>query len=757
MKGVKLSVSICVLFFCVSILNAQTIPGLWKDYFSYKYVKQIHAVENSIMATATHGFWIYSPESGEIRKFSKVQGLSDVNIKTSAYSNQYKTIAIGYESGAIDLIKYPSYAIHQVTAISSKSIYGEKSIRDIRFLDSLMYVATDFGLVVYNIVTNTFVSTTILGESGNYVGVTNVFFTESLDSVSIVTENGLYAAHRFDNIADFSLWNRVEGFQNSEIFIGVYFNNSLYYIKKNGSDSSLDSLYVYSDGVRTPFKVQPGYLQSLSVVNNELVILSSFSVRKYSLQEQLRYIHEIPQSDTVSKYSAVTFDYNNDVWLANTIGIVNLESSQSIYPNGINSNMIAGLQYKNDKLYCVCGSANKYNVGLFNILVNGTWYSHINWDVINSLSVYAMPSSDTYYYGTYGWGLVECDNSWSYKTIYTSENSSIQAHPTSGQQYVSGITSDSKGNVWVLNMYAENPLSVKTSDNIWYSYRFPGVTTSDMLVRQIVIAQNGYKWIAGINKKLAVFYENNTLDDTNDDDFVLIPLEDSEGVFASRSTCVVEDNDGTIWIGTDKGIAIHSAPSRVFDDKKTVSRIKIEIDGEVGYLLSTQWITSILVDGANRKWIGTQNSGVFVVSADGTEQIAHYTKENSPLPSNTITSLACNHETGEVFFGTYLGLVSVISDAIRGEFSNSELYVVPNPVRENYMGDIYIYGTTPNAIFKITTISGNLVYEGTANGGVDLWNGTNLLGERVQTGIYLVYVTNEDGSQTGVTKLMFIH
>jgi len=389
-------------------------------------------------------------------------------------------------------------------------------------------------------------------------------------------------------------------------------------------------------------------------------------------------------------------------------------------------------------------------------MVHGTWYSHINWLVLNSLSVYAMPSSDTYFYGTYGWGLVESENSWSYKTIYTSENSTIQAHPTSGQEYVSGITSDSKGNLWVLNMYASKPLSVKTPDNTWYSYSFPGVSTSDMLVRQVVVAQNGYKWIAGINKKLAVFYDNKTLDDTEDDEFVLIPLEDSEGVFASRSTCVVEDNEGAIWIGTDKGIAIHSSPLRVFDDKKSITRIKIEIDGEVGYLLSTQWITSILVDGANRKWIGTQSSGVFVLSADGTEQIAHYTKENSPLPSNNITSLACNHETGEVFFGTYLGLVSVISDATHGEFTNSELHVIPNPVRENYYGSIYIYGTTPNAIYKITTISGNLVYEGIANGGVATWNGTNLHGQRVQTGIYLVYVTNEDGSQTGVTKLMFI-
>ncbi len=173
---------------------------------------------------------MYSLETGEIRKFSKVQGLSDVKLTTSAYSKQYKTIAIGYESGAIDLIEYPSYAMRKITTIFLKDIYGLKTIRDIQFQDSLMYVATDFGLVVYNLESHTFVSTTILGESGKYVAVSQVLFTESSDSVAVITEGDLYTIRKNDNISDFSLWSKVHIplNENAKIHSGVYFNNSLF-------------------------------------------------------------------------------------------------------------------------------------------------------------------------------------------------------------------------------------------------------------------------------------------------------------------------------------------------------------------------------------------------------------------------------------------------------------------------------------------------------------------------------------------------
>ncbi|MDA3882199.1 MAG: hypothetical protein PF481_02840 [Bacteroidales bacterium] len=757
MNKYTFSLFISLILFVPFSLFSQSMPGVWKDYFSYRHIKDIHAVEKSILAVSNLGFWMYSIESKEFRKFSKVQGLSDVSITASIYIPELQKICIGYKSGLIDIIDYPSYSIKKVSEIHSKLIYGSKSIRNFAYADSLLYVATDFGLVVYDVIKNSFITTTIIGESGNYEPVNDVAVDG--DSIAIQTDGTIYTINTKSNIADISLWNSISDVTQDEQvdYSLVFFNNILYYIWQHENDNYLDSLFYIENNQLKPLSFQPGNLKSLSVHNNNLYVHSKNSITV--LENDLNILHEYNFSgDTASNwYNSITVDYNNKIWYTDrNWGISLLSKTNMIYPNGLLFNVIADLHFRNNALYCVSGAAYLYHVGSFSVLVSGKWYIHYNWQAKNTLSVYALPN-DEYYYGTYGCGLFFGTKSWEFDSVYSDTNTVIQAHPSNGMTYISGITSDRYNNVWIANMYSNKPLIVKTPQNKWYAYEFPNISLSDMLVREICVASNGYKWVAGVNNKLIVFYDNKTLDDTSDDDFVSIPLEDTEGKIASRSTCVVEDNSGKMWIGTTTGIAVHTYPKRVFSDKQSIARIKMEIDGEIGYLLSSEWIAEIIVDGANRKWVATQSSGVFLISADGSEQIAHYTKENSPLPSNNISAIEINRKTGEVFFGTNSGLISLMSDAKEGALDNSDMYVVPNPVRELYSGDIYIYGTTANATVKITTISGKLVYEGVANGGVATWNGRNLYGERVNTGIYLVYATNEDGSVTGITKLLVVH
>ncbi|MFW5852269.1 MAG: hypothetical protein ACOCWB_08600 [Bacteroidota bacterium] len=757
MNKYTFSLFISLILFVPFSLFSQSIPGVWKDYFSYRHITDIHAVDKSILAVSNLGFWMYSIENKEFRKFSKVQGLSDISITASIYIPELQKICIGYSSGLIDIIDYPSYSIKKVPEINSKLIYGSKSILNFAYANSLLYIATDFGLAVYDIIENSFITTTIMGESGNYESVKDVAVNG--DSIAIQTNNAIYTANTNTNIADISLWNSISSTTQSKQsdYSLAFLNDKLYYIWQHENDSYLDSLFYIENNQLKPLAFQPGNLKSLSIHNNNLYVLSKHSIG--ILDENLNLLDEqkFPGDTTGNWYTNITVDYSKKIWYTNhNWGIAPVSETKMIFPNGLLSNTIADIDFRNDILYCVSGAAYLYHVGAFGMLVSGKWYVHYNWKTQNTLSVHAHTNND-YYYGTHGYGLVSGSNSWSYDSIYNDTNSIIQAHPSSGLNYISEITSDRYKNVWIANMYSPKPLIVKTPENKWYSYEFPNISFGDMLVRDICIASNGYKWVAGVNNKLMVFYENKTFDDTSDDYYIDIPLEDSEGTIAYRSTCVTEDKTGKIWIGTTSGIAIHSYPKRVFSDKQSISRIKMEIDGEVGYLLSSEWVSDITVDGANRKWVATKNSGVFLISADGFEQIAHYTKKNSPLPSNSISTIKINPETGEVFIGTSSGLISLMSDAIQGASDNSDMYVVPNPVRETYSGDIYIYGTTANATYKITTISGKLVYEGIANGGVATWNGRNLYGERVNTGVYMVYVSNEDGSVSGVTKLLVVH
>ena len=110
-----------------------------------------------------------------------------------------------------------------------------------------------------------------------------------------------------------------------------------------------------------------------------------------------------------------------------------------------------------------------------------------------------------------------------------------------------------------------------------------------------------------------------------------------------------------------------------------------------------------------------------------------------------------------MFIGTAKGIISYRSSATPGGTTNSDVYAYPNPVESGYTGPIAIKGLVSNADFKITDISGNLIYSGRAEGGQAIWNGNNFSGRRAQSGVYLVFVSNDDGSEKLVTKILFIN
>jgi len=183
----------------------------------------------------------------------------------------------------------------------------------------------------------------------------------------------------------------------------------------------------------------------------------------------------------------------------------------------------------------------------------------------------------------------------------------------------------------------------------------------------------------------------------------------------------------------------------------------VEVDGYLARLLENEQVTAVKVDPGNRKWFGTASSGVFLMSPDGTEQILHFDVDNSPLLSNTILDIEIIEETGEVFFATSSGLVSYKADATHGGEEFGHVYAYPNPVEPGYEGMIAIKGLVNEASVKITDISGNVVFETTSEGGQAVWDGNSLGGYRVSTGVYLVFISNDDGSKTMVTKILFVN
>ena len=275
------------------------------------------------------------------------------------------------------------------------------------------------------------------------------------------------------------------------------------------------------------------------------------------------------------------------------------------------------------------------------------------------------------------------------------------------------------------------------------------------------------KWIPSARHTPGIFIwdDKGTLTDQSDDENTFLSSFNDIDNVGSKITptnffCLEQDKNGVFWAGTDIGPLLFYNPSRAFDEDYTCSRVKIPRNDGTGladYLLQNEKVKAIAIDGANRKWIGTETSGLYLMSENGQETIRHFTTSNSPLLSNNIMSLAINPISGEVFIGTNNGLISFQGDAAEGSNIYNNVYAYPNPVRENYNGIITITGLIAKTQVKITDLNGNLIYQTISNGSIATWNGKDVHGRKVNSGIYMAICANEDGTQSAITKIMVIN
>jgi hypothetical protein len=278
-------------------------------------------------------------------------------------------------------------------------------------------------------------------------------------------------------------------------------------------------------------------------------------------------------------------------------------------------------------------------------------------------------------------------------------------------------------------------------------------------IQSLIVSKSNKIWMIIERGGLVGFDYNNTLSTEADDVEKVIAFEQGKGAIPGTSVyCVAEDLNGDLWIGSDKGISVLYNPDNIFNaGLQDVQQIKVNLDGYIGYLLESDKITSIFVDDANRKWIGTETSGLFLVSADGTQQLEHFTTDNSPILSNNIFSITMNRLSGELFIATDKGIVSYKGTATKGfETQCEDVLVYPNPVRPEYNGVIAIRGLLKTSEVRIADAAGNLVYKTNSIGGQAIWNGKNLKGDKAQSGVYYILTTNEDGTSGCSAKVVLI-
>ncbi|MFZ4476164.1 MAG: hypothetical protein ACOYPR_13280, partial [Saprospiraceae bacterium] len=371
--------------------------------------------------------------------------------------------------------------------------------------------------------------------------------------------------------------------------------------------------------------------------------------------------------------------------------------------------------------------------------------------------VAAHPTKDQVFIGSWVGGLLDF-TAGAYTKKYTQNNSILKNAGASGttRTAIGGLAFDASQNLWISNFGAGAPIAVLKADGTLRN--FSASPAQNLL--QVTVDQNGYKWfVVAFNGGVMVYDSGKDLDSPTDDRYKIFTTSNSV-LPTNTVNCVSVDLEGDVWVGTQQGVVSFECGSNVFESTCQGRRRIVTVDGFNGYLLETEDVKTIAVDGANRKWFGTSN-GVFVESPDALTQVANYTSTNSPLFDNTITDIAINNKTGEVWIGTEKGLISLRGEATAGGNVNSNApYAYPNPVRPDYDGPIAIYGLARDANVKITDIAGNLVYEGKALGGQAIWDGRDYLGRRAATGVYLIFATSNvsfDTPDAIITKLVIIN
>ena len=734
--------NLLLLLFPLSLVAQNVSIGGWKDYLSYNSASYIAEANEMIYCVANGGLFYIQKKDNSINRISKITGLSDVDIKQVAYCHELNTTIIAYNNCNIDLLT--NNTIINISDIKRKEILGNKTIHNITIKSPYAYISSSFGLIVLNLERHEISDTYNIGDGVSLYEINGCAIKG--DSILCATSEGVFYAYaNSQNLSDYNSWNILTEYENKETYDNIICgeNNTIY------GDYSIKT---------TSISYNNGYF--LTTEANKVI------VRRDSV-----FYQELTDS-TLENVKYAWVDNENHIWVADSVnGLLKFENYVFIeryIPEGPIRNDVYSLEFAEKKLYqCHGGHAN---FGLNSLIYDGVsiknkydeWINYDSYKLGNARDILEVAVKDgTEFYASWYDGISEvkagglvtkhgyANTGGVLDTVYYSNN----------RIRISDLKFDSYGNMWALSSEVNHPIVVKTLDNKWYSYTM-NQSQVDLFFDNLLIDQNNQKWgVLARGNGLFVYDDKNTLENSNDDEYKILNTNIGSGNLPSLYTyCIVEDLEGEIWVGTDKGIAVFYNPSNIFSGYNYDAQQILITEGSYGqYLLSEEKVKCIAIDGGNRKWIGTEKSGVFLLSNNGQEQVLHFTKKNSPLYSDNIVDITINHDNGEVFIGTEKGVISYRSDATQGRVNQESVKIFPNPVYEYYRGPIAISELVSNANVKITDITGSLVYETTANGGSATWNGKNKNAERVPSGIYIVLSSDFSGKETVVGKILFFH
>lgn len=777
----------CSLIAIFCICASANARALWSDHYSFANPTMVVATQNKTICGSSAGLFSLNSNDKALEKITKTNLLSSQGI-TAIASDGKSLLFVGYANGDIDIVNVDEYTKSNIPELRLTDNVEKKQINALYNNGNTLYCALNVGLLEVDLRKKEIKSHYKLRSEN--INVLSVAIAK--DSIFAATNIGLLAANAASRtLEDPNEWRLVS---DSKPFCSVVNWNGII-IAAAGAIGAECTIYSYeANGLQSRLSV-PAF-RCLAAKANQLLVTSSTKVEilgadfgSTRIISKYTFFKEEGENEVRNiKANAAAFGSGNEIVIAeSSVGLLIVQADNSVayyLPNGPSNNNSHAIKAIGNDIYISGGGVvqgyNGKSLPLaIHIYTNREWKNLTTSKYRDPMEITYDPANpDSIYVSMWGNGLFQIKDH-ALGKLYNKDNSALEDIFTGySYQRIGAIVYDNHSNLIVSNASVAVGLKVKTPEGKWYPLSY---TPTDGLhsTRRAIVTRNDNVWLIiprNTYRGLIVFNTRNTLEDSSDDVYRStypvdddprfagpIELKDETGeTLTTFIFDIEEDQDGILWLGTDKGVVTFNGDRTVFDSPENpiFQRIKVpRNDGSnlADYLLEDVTINDIAVDGANRKWIATATDGVYLLSADGCETIHNFTLENSPLPSNEVVAVDVSPVTGEVFFGTPNGVVSFLADATVPEKELKNVRIYPNPVRPDFVDDVVkITGLVDKTQVKITDVAGRLVYQSTSLGGLATWDCTNLDGKRVDTGVYLVWTLSPDGLEAAAGKITVV-
>ena len=785
----KIRLLLTIVFLIPTLFHSQDFSDSWEGHFSYLNINDVSAGLTKMYGAAENAIFTYDFETMEMEKLSTIHGLLGETISSIKYIEENGILLVGYENGLMQVYIESSREFITVVDIFDKPTIppDDKRINHFNVYNGFAYISTGYGISLYDINAFEFGDTYFIGANGAQMNINQTAVLG--EYIYVASEIGIRKALvDSPNLVDFEQWQQINNLNwvgveviGDKIYVATT-NNRIYELI--GNSIVLKSTYDH-------------LIKDLREVEGRLLVTTRREAYVYDTTTDFT-----PMAQTVNttefnvEFTSATLNANDELFIGTWdnfnaspsrtgFGILKTTISdtsvfEEIHPSSPMSNKGFSIKAVDNNVWMTYGDyTNTFNPfplrkrGFSHLegeeWVNVPYSSVFNAVNLNTINVNPLNLNQVYI-SSFVHGLVEVVDD-EPTVLYSLDNSSFQSqHPTITDIRNAASVVDKDGVLWCTNAKTTSPLkSFNLSSGEWKSYDFSAIilnaSSTEFGYGSMDVGNNGVKWIGGYKLGIIGYDSDNNL---------LKNIRGQEKNMPSPSVkAVAVDKSDTVWIGTINGLRVIYNSSEFFNDSDfRLSEIIVLDNGEASEVLFQQYITDIEVDGSNNKWVGTLGTGLYYFSSDGQETIYHFTKDNSPLPTNDIVDVSLDEINGVVYVATGKGMVSFRSDTSKPEETLNNAYVYPNPVRPTFNiteDKVKIKGLTDNVNIKITDIEGNLVTEAESrtnskfkgynlevDGGTALWNGKNMSDRVVASGVYLVMISDLESFETKVLKVMVV-